>query len=71
MIADGSPLLSPVDWQVLGTLAFEAAAMGLAVLGLRGWRTARRLSVFAFRINFLAAIGAMTFALTFAMPRLI
>ncbi len=71
LVASYPRLLDPVDWQLLGLAAFELVALAAAVAGLRrvGW--AVPISCIVFGLHFLASAGAVAFALTFRITRLI
>lgn len=72
LLSAGAGFSQPTpDGQLIGLTLFELLAFGLAVGGLRGVGSARKLSIAVLIIHLLACSGASIFALTFRMTRMI
>jgi hypothetical protein len=64
-------LAAPVDWQVAGLVLFELAAAAAAIAAIGRVRFARWAVYAVFAVHGLAFAGAVIFALTFKLTRLI
>lgn len=64
-------LRAPVDLQAAGLFAFEALAVLVSILALRGYRAAMIGSWVVFALHLLASGLAVVFVLTFKINRLI